>query len=139
MAFHQPPAAFIPFTETFRLPRTYDIRIYAGYHDEESMMIQMENSIAAVMEAKDRRKELKMQPSVHAAIEIAAKTVGMDSSTFIVSAAYRAARDVEASQARTVVAPELFDAFAAAVDRPGRRNEALEALFRRRRDILAGA
>jgi uncharacterized protein (DUF1778 family) len=97
----------------------------------------MTNVLTSVSEPKSRRKELKMQASVHAAIERASGVVGMDSSTFIVSAAYQAARDIEARQALTTLPPKAFEAFAAAVDRPGRRNEALGALFRRRRDLLA--
>ena len=100
-------------------------------------MVRIENPLARVPEPKDRRKELKMQASVHAAIERAARAVGMDSSTFIVSAAYRAAEEVEARQGVTALSPKAFAAFAAAVDRPGRRNSQLGELFRRRQDLLA--
>jgi uncharacterized protein (DUF1778 family) len=100
-------------------------------------MSRMIDRLAPSAEPKSRRKELKMQASVHAAIERASRAVGMDSSTFILTAAYQAARDVEARQAVTSLSPKAFEAFAAAVDRPGRRNEALGALFRRRKDLLA--
>lgn len=99
-------------------------------------MIQVQDYTASVRETKTQRKELKMKPSVAEAIKNASLAVGMDMSTFISSAAYKAAREVEFSQHQTVLSADAFDAFTAAVDAPGRRNPALGALLRRRNDLF---
>ncbi len=86
----------------------------------------------AITETKSYRKELKLKPSVAEAIGRAAAAVGMDMSTFMASSAYKAAQEIEAAQHQSLLAPEAFDAFAAAVDRPGRANPALAQLFGQR-------
>jgi len=99
-------------------------------------MIQVQDHTASVCETKTHRKELKMKPSVAEAIKNASLAVGMDMSTFISSAAYKAAREVEFSQHQTVLSVDAFDAFAAAVDAAGTRNSALGALLQRRNDLF---
>lgn len=89
----------------------------------------------AIPEAKSLRKDLRLKPSVMVAIERAALAVGMDTSTFITSAAYREALAVEAAQHRTVLPQEAFDAFAEAVNRPGERLDSLDSLLKARQSL----
>ncbi|NOX41883.1 MAG: DUF1778 domain-containing protein [Alphaproteobacteria bacterium] len=99
-------------------------------------MIQVQDYTASVRETKTHRKELKMKPSVAEAIKNASLAVGMDMSTFISSAAYKAAREVEFSQHQTVLSADAFDAFAAANDAQGTRNPTLGTLLQRRNDLF---
>ena len=99
-------------------------------------MIQSHDHTASVQETKTHRKELKMKPSVAEAIKNASLAVGMDMSTFISSAAYKAAREIEFSQHQTVLSEDAFDAFVVAVDAPGTRNPALGALLQQRNNLL---
>lgn len=94
-----------------------------------------QDAIDAVPEAKSLRKDLRLKPSVMAAIERAALAVGMDTSTFITSAAYRDALAVEAAQHRTVLPQEAFDAFAEVVNRPGERLDSLKDLMKARQSL----
>lgn len=96
-------------------------------------MIQYCDYTALVVEKKTKRKEVCFKPTVHERIRAAADSVGMDESTFIASAAFQKAQEIEASQFVTTLSDDLFDAFAAAVDGPGKRNEALAAVLLRSR------
>jgi uncharacterized protein (DUF1778 family) len=102
-------------------------------------MIQMQDFTAPLVEAKTKRKEICLKPSVAVAIKLAARAVGMDESTFISSAAYRKAQEVEASQYVTTLPNESFAAFAAAVDLPGKENEALAKIIAGSRIFFADA
>lgn len=102
-------------------------------------MVQAIDYTRAVTETKTCRKELKLKPSVADAIRQAAASVGMDMSTFMASYAYKAAQEIQNSQHQSVLSQEAFDAFAAAVDQPGRHNPALHRLFRQRDDMLKDA
>lgn len=99
-------------------------------------MMQAQDTTSAVNEPKSQRKDLRFKPSVIDTIERASQSVGMDSSTFITSAAYRAAQEIEAAQHKTVVPTDVFDAFAMAVDSPAKANPALAALFEKRKALL---
>ncbi len=99
-------------------------------------MFQVRDYTSAVREPKSHRKDLRLKPSVMEAIERASLAVGMDASTFITSVAYRAAQDVEAAQHKTVLPAAAFGAFAQAVDRMAKRNDALSALFAKRGELF---
>jgi uncharacterized protein (DUF1778 family) len=99
-------------------------------------MIQVQDYTAHVSERKTTRKELKLKPSVDEKIKWAAQMVGMDASTFIASAAYEKAQDVEKSQFVTVLKQTQFDAFAKAVDTKGKRNEALSEVIKKSREMF---
>lgn len=92
-------------------------------------MSQNDDATDAGPEAKSLRKDLRLRPSVMAAIERAALAVGLDTSSFITSAAYREALAIEAAQHRTTLPQEAFEAFAAAVAHPGERRDSLAALL----------
>ncbi|MTH80326.1 DUF1778 domain-containing protein [Paracoccus aestuariivivens] len=99
-------------------------------------MIQMHDCTAALFEKKTQRKEIRLKPTVEKTIQRVARLIGMDESTFIASAAYRAAQDIEASQFVTVLPQAQFDAFAAAVDVPAKENEALTKLLLKSQSVL---
>ncbi len=102
-------------------------------------MIQMTEYDVPHAEAKTARKELKMQPSVLDFIQHAARSVGMDSSTFITTAAYARAKEVELEQFTTTLPQQHFDLFAAAVDREGKANDALVNSIAKSRKMLRDA
>ena len=58
-------------------------------------MIQMQEYTAPHAEAKSARKELKFQPSVLEVIKNAARSVGMDPTAFITTAALERAKEIE--------------------------------------------
>lgn len=99
-------------------------------------MIPSPDFTAGIDEVKSYRKELKMKPSVAAAIRRAAEAVGMDMSTFMASTAFRAATEIERARFQTHLPDEAFDTFATAVDRPGQANATLTGLFRLRAEHL---
>lgn len=115
---------------------TYKVRTETHFSDGSRAMIMMHDYTAALPERKSQRKELRLKPTVEQKIRSVAAYLGMDESTFIASAAYRAAQEIEASQFVTVLPQEQFDAFAAAVDAPAKGNDALTALLVKSRSTL---
>ncbi len=99
-------------------------------------MIQSQDYTASIAETKSQRKELKLKPSVAKAVREAAEAVGMDMSTFMASVSYRAAQEVQRSMQVSDLPEAQFQAFAAAVDGPGLRNEALAALIAKRNAVV---
>ena len=99
-------------------------------------MIPVADSTAGIHEPKSFRKDLRLKPSVMKAIEAAARSVGMDTSTFITSVAYREAQAIETAYHQSVLTDQAFDRFAKAVDKPGVANDALGQLFERRSELL---
>lgn len=99
-------------------------------------MIQFNDTTASSTETKSARKELRMKPGVAAKIKDVALMVGMDESTFITSAAYQKAQEIEQSQFSSVLPQDQFDAFSAAVATKGERNEALAGLMKQSRDTF---
>jgi uncharacterized protein (DUF1778 family) len=102
-------------------------------------MIQLREYIVPHAEAKTARKELKLQPSVLRAIQAAARYVGMDASTFIATAAYTQAKEIELSQFTTALSHDQFVAFAAAVDREGKANDVLAGSIAKSRTLFVDA
>lgn len=88
-------------------------------------------------EAKTARKELKFHPSVLEVIKSAARSVGMDPSTFITTAAFDRAKEVERAHHMTLLPDDRFDAFAAAVDGAGQKNTALAKTIEKSRTLFA--
>lgn len=100
-------------------------------------MISMPDHTSSIKETKTYRKELKMKPSIAESVKRAADAVGMDMSTFISSAAYKSAQEIEQAQHQTFLSDDAFDTFAAAVDHPGQRNKALGQLFKHQKALIA--
>lgn len=104
---------------------------------KDQAMIQFEDTAAAAAaETKSARKELRMKPGVAAKIRDVALMVGMDESTFITSAAYQKAQEIEQSQFSSVLPEDQFDAFSAAVASTGERNETLADLMKQSGDTF---
>lgn len=101
------------------------------------MILAIDHTVS-IDEIKTYRKELKMKPTVAAAIKRAAAAVGMDMSTFMASCAFQAAHEIERAQHQTLLPEAAFDAFAATADRPGRRNPALGQLLQKRAALIKG-
>jgi len=99
-------------------------------------MIQMQAYPAAPAEAKSARKEMKFQPSVLDIIKNAARSVGMDPTTFITTAALDKAKEIELAQYTTSLSNEQFRAFAAAVDHEGKQNDALASSIAKSRALF---
>ena len=99
-------------------------------------MIQLRECTAPQAEAKTARKELKLQPSVLSTIQAAASYVGMDSSTFITTAAYSRAKEIELAQFTASLPQNQFAAFAAAVDREGKANDVLAGSIAKSRALF---
>lgn len=102
-------------------------------------MIQIQEYIAPRAEAKTARKELKFQPSVLSVIQVAARCVGMDSSTFIATVAYNRAKEIELAQFTTTLSQDHFAAFTAAVDREGKANDVLAGSIAKSRTLFVDA
>lgn len=100
-------------------------------------MHRFHDTTTGIPERKSTRKELCLKPSVAATIRKAARATGMDESTFIVSAAYLKAQDIEQAQFFTILDEAQFAAFAEAVDAPGRRIEKLAQLTEQARTLFA--
>ena len=99
-------------------------------------MIQIQEYIAPHVEAKSARKELKFQPSVLKVITSAARSVGMDITAFITTAAFERAKKIELAQYTTALPNEQFDAFTAAVDQEGKQNDALASSIAKSRALF---
>lgn len=99
-------------------------------------MIPMQRYTSPRPEAKTARKELKLQPSVLELIKTAARNVGMDPSTFIATAAFERAQEIERSRQMTLLPDAQFKAFADAVEREGRNNAALSESIARGRALF---
>ena len=100
-------------------------------------MIQMQEYVTPRAEAKSARKELKFQPSVLETIKNAARSVGMDPTAFITTAALERAKEIELAQYTTALSSEQFEAFAAAVDQEGKQNDALASSIAKSRALFA--
>lgn len=102
-------------------------------------MIPGADSTAGIQEPKSFRKDLRLKPSVMETIEAAARAVGMDTSTFITSVAYREAQAIETAHHQSVLTDQAFDRFAEVIDKQGAGNDALAQLFARRSELLRDA
>ena len=100
-------------------------------------MIQMQEYPTPYTEPKSARKELKFQPSVLEIIKSAARSVGMDPTAFITTAALERAREIELVQHHTALSEQQFEAFAAAVDQEGKQNDALASSIAKSRALFA--
>lgn len=100
-------------------------------------MIHMQEYVAPHAEAKSARKELKFQPSVLEKIKRAARSVGMDPTTFITTAALERANEIELAQYTTALSHKQFEDFAAAVDQEGKQNDALASSIAKSRALFA--
>ena len=89
------------------------------------MMLSFHNSAAAINEPKTARMEQRTKPSVKAQIQQAVALLGIDETTFVVSAALERARLTIADHERTVLSTADRDAILAALDAPAEPTDAL--------------
>jgi len=78
----------------------------------------------------DTRKEIRMHRADAARIRDAAAATGLQEADFIRQAALGRAQEVEQRLAVSVLPTEAYDAFAAAIDTPAKRNENLAGLLK---------
>ena len=86
------------------------------------------NTAVAVVDSRTKSDRFNIRTTSFAKtlIERAAQVAKMTTSQFVVQAAVRSAEEVLAEQTRFVLAPEEWDAFVTALDRPARAIPALK-------------
>ncbi|MYG27074.1 MAG: DUF1778 domain-containing protein [Boseongicola sp. SB0677_bin_26] len=103
-------------------------------------MLAFEDSTVAVDEPKSARLEARTQPSVKGAISRAATLSGVEVSSFVVSAAYKAAqRTIEAHKMTALESEVDRAAFFAALENPPEPNDRLKQAFALRGKLIANA
>jgi len=99
-----------------------------------------QDTTAAVDEPKSARLEARTQPSVKDAIHRAATLSGVDVSSFVVSAAYKAAQATLESHRVTVIDSEADrQAFFDALNSPSKPTQRLADAFELRKKLIANA
>lgn len=88
-------------------------------------MLSFHDSAAALNEPKTARMEQRTKPSVKTQIQQAAALLGVDETTFVVTAALDQAKSTMAEHERTVLSAEDRVALLAAFDSPAEPTEAL--------------
>ena len=89
-------------------------------------MLSFHDSMAAIDEPKTARMEQRTKPSVKAQIQQAAALLGVDETTFVISAALEQAKSTIADQERTILSAEDREVVLAALDTPAEPTEALQ-------------
>ncbi|KZY04202.1 MULTISPECIES: DUF1778 domain-containing protein [Roseobacteraceae] len=103
-------------------------------------MLAFEDSTVAVDEPKSARLEARTQPSVKDAISRAATLSGVEVSSFVVSAAYKAAQTTIEAHKLTVLESEADRAaFFGALENPPKPNNRLKQAFALRETLIANA
>ena len=99
-----------------------------------------ENSTAAIDEPKSARLEARTQPSVKEMIARAATLSGVEVSSFVVSAAYKAAQTtIEAHKVTMLESEADRTAFFRAIETPPKPNDRLEQAWALREKLIANA
>ncbi len=88
-------------------------------------MLSFHDSAAAIDEPKTARMEQRTKPSVKAQIQQAVALLGIDETTFVISAALERARSTIADHERTILTAEDRDVILAALDTPAEPTDAL--------------
>ena len=87
-------------------------------------------------ERSSERMNFRMRPKVKSAIQRAAALSGMDDSVFAISAAYKAALETIEAHDRTVLMPEDYEAFFAALDGKTKPNAKMSAALKRHAELV---
>jgi len=102
--------------------------------------LAFKDTTVAVDEPKSARLEARTQPSVKDLIHRAAVLNGVDVSSFVVSAAYRAALSTIEAQRVTLLESEADKAaFFKALDNPPKPTKRLAGAFALRKKLIANA
>ena len=88
-------------------------------------MLSFHDSAAAIDEPKTARMEQRTKPSVKAQIQQAVALLGIDETTFVISAALERAKSTIADHERTILSAEDRDVILAALDAPPEPTDAL--------------
>ena len=88
-------------------------------------MLSFHDSAAAINEPKTARMEQRTKPSVKAEIQKAVTLLGIDETTFVISAALDRARSIIADHERTILTAKDRDVILAALDNPPEPTEGL--------------
>ncbi len=91
----------------------------------------MPANINIAEERSTERMNFRVKPRIKSAIQRAAALSGVDDSVFAMSAAYKTALDIIALHDRTMLQPEEYEAFFAALDDGAKPNAKLQAAFAR--------
>lgn len=103
-------------------------------------MLAFQDTTEAVDEPKSARLETRTQPSVKADILLAATLNGVDASSFVVSAAYSAARStIEAHKLTVIESDADRAAFFDALENPRKPTKRLTDAFALREKLIANA
>ncbi|MCY3877821.1 MAG: DUF1778 domain-containing protein [Rhodobacteraceae bacterium] len=103
-------------------------------------MLMFEDSTAAIDEPKNERLEARTQRSVKQTIRRAATICGVELTSFVVSAAYRAAQEAIEAQKITMLNRDADQAvFFSALENPPQPNERLRKAFALRKNLIANA
>lgn len=103
-------------------------------------MLVFEDSTLAVDEPKSARLEARTQPSVKDAIQRAATLNGVEVSSFVVSAAYEAAKSTLSAHKVTLLESDADrEAFFNALDNPPKPTKRLIDAFALREKLIANA
>ena len=88
-------------------------------------MLSFHDHAAAIDEPRTARMEQRTKPRIKAQIQQAAALLGIDETTFVISAALEQARSTIADHERTVLTAEDRDVILAALDTPAEPTDAL--------------
>ena len=88
-------------------------------------MLSFHDSAAVIDEPKTARMEQRTKPSVKAQIQQAVALLGIDETTFVISAALERARSIIADHERTILSAEDRNVILAALDTPPEPTDAL--------------
>jgi uncharacterized protein (DUF1778 family) len=92
---------------------------------------QFADNMASIPERRTERLHMRAKKRVKETIQSAARLLGVDDSTFILSSAYQAAIETIQAHEHTELASVDHEAFFAAIDAPTEPNPALREAFLR--------
>ena len=100
-------------------------------------MLSFHDGAAAINEPRTARMEQRTKPSVKAQIQQAAALLGVDETTFVVSAALDRAKSAIADHERTILSAEDRNALLAAFDSPAEPTDALRQAMALHKTVAA--
>ena len=92
-------------------------------------MLNFHDHAAAIDEPRTARMEQRTKPRIKAQIQQAAALLGIDETTFVISAALEQARSTIADHERTALSSEDRDVTLAALDTPAEPTDALRQVM----------
>jgi uncharacterized protein (DUF1778 family) len=93
-------------------------------------MLSFRDQMLNIDEPNEARMNFRTKPRIKETIRQAAALAGVDDTTFVINAAFQAAKDTIAAHEQTVLAQADMSAFFTALDNPPEPNKSLRAIFR---------